>query len=165
MSTKLIVKRHSKDAILPKRASEKAAGYDLCSSVACQIDAGQRTIVATDLSITVPPGTYGRIAPRSGLAVNKGIDVMAGVIDQDYTGKIGIVLINHGKEPFWVQEGSRVGQLILERIETPEVEEVQELASTERGDGGFGSTGIHSNAPPVDVSESADDSVLVVENM
>ena len=144
---KLIVKRRSPKATLPRRASAKAAGYDLCSAVACKIAKGQRMIVSTELSITVPEGTYGRIAPRSGLAVKHGINVLAGVIDRDYTGEVGVVLVNHSDEPFVINEGDRVGQLIMEKIETPEVEEVEELEATERGEGGFGSTGGHSLSP------------------
>lgn len=143
----LIVKKRSPKATLPKRASAQAAGYDLCSAVACEIAPGKRMIVHTELSITVPEGTYGRIAPRSGLAVKHGINVLAGVIDRDFTGEVGVVLVNHNDAPFEVNEGDRIGQLILEKIETPDVEEVQELASTERGEGGFGSTGGHSLSP------------------
>lgn len=145
-SNKLIVKRRSAKATLPKRASAQAAGYDLCSAMDCTIDPGKRMLVATELSITVPIGTYGRVAPRSGLAL-KGINVLAGVIDRDYTGAVGVVLINHNDEAFEVKEGNRIAQLIMEKIETPEVEEVDELVATERGEGGFGSTGGHTLSP------------------
>lgn len=103
---------------------------------------GGRAIVPTDISIAIPPGTYARVAPRSGLAVKHGIDVGAGVVDYDYRGPLGVVLFNFGKEPFEVKAGDRIAQLVLERIVTPDVEEVEELDSTERGAGGFGSTGI-----------------------
>ena len=81
------------------------------------------------------------MAPRSGLAVKHGIDVGAGVVDYDYRGPLGVVLFNFGQEPFEVKAGDRIAQLVLERIVTPAVEEVEELDSTERGAGGFGSTG------------------------
>ncbi len=85
---------------------------------------------------------YGRVAPRSGLAWKKHIDIGAGVIDADYTGDVGVVLFNHAKEDFEVKKGDRVAQLILERYETAIVEEVEDLEETARGAGGFGSTGV-----------------------
>ena len=96
----------------------------------------------TDLSIACPPGTYGRVAPRSGLTVKNGIHVGAGVIDADYRGPVGVVLFNLGQEDFVIQVGDRIAQLILEKVCIATVEEVDELDSTVRGSGGFGSTGI-----------------------
>jgi dUTP pyrophosphatase len=84
---------------------------------------------------------YGRVAPRSGLTVKHGIHVGAGVIDPDYTGEIKVALFNLGDGPFEVKKGDRIAQLILERCETPYVREITEISETERGDGGFGSTG------------------------
>ena len=95
----------------------------------------------TDLSIAVPEGTYGRVAPRSGLAVKHFLDVGAGVVDADYRGPLGVVLFNFGKEDYQVREGDRIAQLVLERIVTPDVLEVESLDDTQRGEGGFGSTG------------------------
>jgi dUTP pyrophosphatase len=91
--------------------------------------------------MVLPNGVYGRVAPRSGLAVKHGIQVGAGVVDPDYTGEVKVVLFNHGDKDFEVKKGDRVAQLILERCETPEVEEVGTVEDTERGAGGFGSTG------------------------
>lgn len=88
----LRVKKLSENATLPKRGSEKAAGYDLCASSDLAIPPMSRAVVPTDLSIAVPAGTYGRVAPRSGLAVKNFIDVGAGVIDEDYRGPVGVVL-------------------------------------------------------------------------
>lgn len=84
-----------------------------------------RLVVPTDISIAVPHGCYGRVAPRSGLAVKNFIDVGAGVIDEDYRGPLGVVLFNFGEEEFKVKEGDRVAQLVMERIWTPEVVEVE----------------------------------------
>ena len=98
----------------------------------------------TGLSISFPAGLYARIAPRSGLALKKFIAVGVGVVDSDYRGEVGVVLFNHGDQDFQVKMGDRIAQLILERIDTPPVQEVQDLAGTERGIGGFGSTGIGS---------------------
>ena len=103
---------------------------------------GGKGIVKTGISLACPPGTYGRIAPRSGLAVKKFIDVGAGVIDADYRGEVGVVLFNFGDEDFTVNVGDRVAQLVLEKICMADAVEVEELTETERGAGGFGSTGV-----------------------
>lgn len=89
----------------------------------------------------MPEGTYGRVAPRSGLAWKNFIDVGAGVIDQDYRGNVGVILFNHSDVDFDVKKGDRIAQLICERIAHPNVVEVKSLSETARGEGGFGSTG------------------------
>ena len=143
----LRVKRHKPEATLPQRATEGSAGYDLCSAVDTVVAPGGREMVATELSIQVPLAHYGRIAPRSGLAMKRGINVGAGVIDSDYRGKVGVVLFNHSDVPFEIKTGDRIAQLILERISTFPVEEVEALGDTERGVGGFGSTGMKRLSP------------------
>lgn len=96
----------------------------------------EKELVKTDLAIKVPEGSYGRIAPRSGLAVKNFIDVGAGVVDRDYRGNVGVVLFNFGKEAFEIKKGDKIAQLILERIiETEECEELDSLDETERGEG------------------------------
>jgi dUTP pyrophosphatase len=142
----LRVKRLSDNAILPTRGSEWSAGYDLSAAKAVTIPVGGRSIVPTDLSIACPAGTYGRIAPRSGLTVKHGIHVGAGVIDADYRGPVGVVLFNLGDQEFCIQPGDRIAQLVLEQILMAPVEEVEELGATVRGAGGFGSTGIEAAA-------------------
>ena len=137
----LRVKRHSETAKLPRRGSKYAAGYDVYSSVDIKILAQGKALVPTDISIQIPLGFYGRIAPRSGLALKHHLDVGAGVIDSDYRGKLGILIFNFSQEDYDVKTGDRIAQLLLEKIITPEVEEVAELESTDRGEGGFGSTG------------------------
>ena len=128
---------------LPCRSSEGAAGYDLYSVENQMIYAGGQSMIDVGIRMTVPPGTYGRIAPRSGLAVKHGIDVLAGVIDEDYQGDVKVILINHGDKDFQVSVGDRVAQLVIEKIATPEVKHVISFdEETQRGDGGFGSTGI-----------------------
>ena len=138
------VHRLNQWATVPRRASEGAAGYDLASAEITQIAPGERRLVSTGLSIKVPPGLYGRIAPRSGLAVKHGIQVGAGVVDADYRGEVKVLLFNQSQEPFNIETGDRIAQLILERHETPAVLEVTELSGgdTGRGAGGFGSTGV-----------------------
>ena len=138
----------SPSAQLPTRGSGKAAGMDLHAAEACTIPRGGRGLVKTGLAVAVPELTYGRVAPRSGLAYKKGIDVGAGVIDEDYRGEVGVILFNFGEQAFEVKVGDRIAQLILERIVAPPIElVVGELPRTNRGSGGFGSTGVA--GPPV----------------
>ena len=151
MPAPLLVKRLSEFATVPVRGSAQAAGYDLTSAHDVTIPPRGKGLAKTDLSIALPEGCYGRIAPRSGLAWKHFIDVGAGVIDADYRGNVGVVLFNHAEKEFEVKRGDRVAQLVLERIFTPEVQEVDSLEGTERGAGGFGSTGV-SAAPKVDPS-------------
>ncbi|KAF9057433.1 dUTPase-like protein [Panaeolus papilionaceus] len=139
----LLIKRLSEKATLPTRGSALAAGYDLYSAEKKVIPAGGKALVDTQISIAVPPGTYGRVAPRSGLASKFMIATGAGVIDADYRGVVFVLLFNHSDKDFEVQEGDRIAQLIIERIYTPEVQEVDDLEETVRGAGGFGSTGGH----------------------
>ncbi|OAQ72707.1 dUTP pyrophosphatase [Pochonia chlamydosporia 170] len=141
----LQVKKLSDKARLPTRGSAFAAGYDVYASKETVIPARGKVLVDTDISIAVPAGTYGRIAPRSGLASKHFIDTGAGVIDADYRGQVKILLFNHAETDFEIKEGDRIAQLIIERIYTPEVVEVQELEESVRGAGGFGSTGGFAN--------------------
>lgn len=138
----LYVKKLSEAGRLPQRGSDQAAGYDLFSAKDMEIPAKNKAIVPTDISIAVPAGCYGRVAPRSGLAVKNFIDVGAGVIDADYRGPVGVVLFNFSDVAFTIKAGDRIAQLILERCETPQVLEVADLDATGRGAGGFGSTGV-----------------------
>ncbi|XP_027337517.1 deoxyuridine 5'-triphosphate nucleotidohydrolase-like [Abrus precatorius] len=141
-ATLLRVKKLSDNAVLPSRASPLSAGYDLSSAVETKIPARGKALVPTDLSISIPEGTYARIAPRSGLALKHSIDVGAGVIDADYRGPVGVILLNHSDVDFEVKMADRVAQMIIQKIVTPEVAEVEDLDSTLRGEGGFGSTGV-----------------------
>nr|XP_014099033.2 deoxyuridine 5'-triphosphate nucleotidohydrolase isoform X1 [Bactrocera oleae] len=126
----------------PVRGSPRSAGLDLQSAYDVKVPARGKALVKTDLQVQVPEGSYGRVAPRSGLAVKNFIDVGAGVVDEDYRGNLGVVLFNHSDEDFEVKRGDRIAQFICERIFYPELEEVDKLDETERGAGGFGSTGI-----------------------
>ena len=139
----LKVQKLSNNAALPKRSTDGAAGFDLCASQNCTILAKGKGLVQTGLAISFPVGLYARIAPRSGLALKKFIDVGAGVVDSDYRGEVGVVLFNHGDQDFEVKMGDRIAQLILEKIDTPKVEEVQALEESVRGSGGFGSIGVN----------------------
>jgi dUTP diphosphatase len=127
-------------AILPRRGSALAAGLDLCSIEDVELQPKQRAMVRTGLAVAIPPGFYGRVAPRSGLAARNGLDVLAGVIDSDYRGEICCVLYNTGDEAIELTSGTKICQLIIEKIITPEAAWVIDLDETVRGAGGFGST-------------------------
>jgi len=140
----LRVKKLSPSAVIPSRGSPGAAGYDLSAAHDGVVPARGKALIKTDISIAIPENTYARIAPRSGLAHKHFIDTGAGVVDYDYRGNVGVILFNHAEIDFVIKAGDRIAQLILERIATPEVVEVSELEGTERGSGGFGSTGVAS---------------------
>lgn len=138
----LFVKKLSDKATLPTRGSNEAAGLDLYASAPVTVPPHGKALVPTDIAIDIPPGHYGRVAPRSGLAVKNHINVGAGVIDSDYRGHVQVVLFNHSPtEAFVVNPGDRVAQLVLEQISIPAVVEVSDLAASVRGVAGFGSTG------------------------
>lgn len=128
----------------PVRSSAGAVGYDLYADDCVDVPWQGYASVSTGVAVAVPAGCYGRVAPRSGLAVRRGLAVLAGVIDPDYRGDVVVVLANYsaGSGPFRVSRGDRIAQLIIERCETPGVEVVDELPPTDRGVAGFGSTGV-----------------------
>lgn len=130
------------NSVAPARASDGAAGYDLYSTRFVIIPAGETRAINTGIQIALPPGTYGRIAPRSNLALYDNVHVVGGVIDPDYRGEICVILANnHRDEAYSVKARQRIAQLIIEKIELPTVCVVDSLFPTERGSGGFGSTG------------------------
>jgi len=128
-------------AVLPQRGSVFAAGLDVCGIEDVEIGPKERVMARTGLAVAIPPGFYGRVAPRSGLAAKKGLDVLAGVIDSDYRGEIVCVLYNTGDETITLPAGSKICQLIIEQIITPDAAWATDLEETARGAGGFGSTG------------------------
>ncbi len=147
----LYIKKLTPEAIAPVQGSKYSAGYDLAYS-RCDdiiIEPGKRKLVPIDISCELlhfncdeAYGSYYlRIAPRSSLALHHGIDVGAGVVDCDYRGPISVVLINFGENNFTIKKGDRIAQLIVERILLPKIECKNILSDTDRGDGGFGSTG------------------------
>jgi len=132
-------------AKLPTRGSELAAGYDLYSIEQYTLKPLERKLFKTGLAVAIPHGLYGRIAPRSGLAYKNGLDVMAGVIDEDYRGEVGVILINLGTEPITLpiikdEKETPVAQIIFENYTEASFQEMPELPETFRGEGGFGST-------------------------
>ena len=141
MNTILKFKKLSKNATTPVRGSPRSAGLDLFSAESKIIGPCDRARIRTDIAVKLPPGTYGRIAPRSGLAANHFIGIGGGVIDPDFIGSIECILFNHQDTPFVVAKGMRISQLIMEKISYPELLEVDVLEKTERADKGFGSSG------------------------
>ena len=129
------------NAVIPSRARDGDAGYDLTSIETVEIAPGTRRLVSTGIAIQIPNDCYARVAPRSGVST-KGIDIGAGVVDSSYRGEVKVLMINHGNTPYVVKTNDRIAQLIFERIYTPTLVHVlADLTDTTRGAGGFGSTG------------------------
>jgi len=132
---------------LPKYQTDHSAGLDLCACIDRDIILmpGERVLVPTGVSIELPDGYEAQVRPRSGLAINHGVTVLnsPGTIDPDYRGEVKVILINLGKEPFVIKNGMRIAQMVISKFERVEVEVVEELSQTRRGEGGFGSTGVH----------------------
>ena len=139
---RLEVKKLDPKATLPSLGSVNAAGYDLNALQATTVPARGKVLVSTGLAFAIPVGNYGRIAPRSGLAAKHSIDVGAGVIDADYRGEVKVLLFNFSDKDFSIVPGDRIAQMIIEKYSPTELVEVEDLDSTERGAGGFGSTGV-----------------------
>lgn len=133
----------SEKAKLPTKGSALAAGYDLYSAEPSLVPAQGQAMISTDITVCVPIGCYGRVAPRSGLAAKHGISCGAGVVDADYRGEIKVILFNHSNKDLEIQQGDRIAQLVLEKILITEVQAIsaEELDTTVRGEGAFGSTG------------------------
>jgi dUTP pyrophosphatase len=149
----VLIKRldHGAGLPLPAYQTELAAGMDLLAAVPeatpLTLAPGARALVPTGIAMELPPGMEGQVRPRSGLALKHGVTVLnsPGTIDADYRGEIGVILINHGSEPFKIARGDRIAQLVIAIVLRPEVIEEAELDETERGTGGFGSTGKRSS--------------------
>ncbi len=150
MSVDVRVKRlpHGKDLPLPTYQTASSAGLDLQAAIAPQttlvIEPGSRELVPTGLAIELPEGFEAQIRPRSGLALKKGVTLVntPGTIDADYRGEIGVIVINHGADPFEIVRGDRIAQMIVAPVVQARLVEVDDLSSSDRGAGGFGSTGV-----------------------
>ena len=138
----LPVKLLSDNAVLPKRNHETDAGLDLHCVDPVVIYPGQSALLPSGIAVAIPDGMAGFIWPRSGLAVNRSIDKLAGLIDSSYRGEIKISLINHGERPIELKSGDRIAQLVIQRVELLEPLAVRDLDSTDRGGKGFGSSGL-----------------------
>lgn len=131
---------------LPKYSTNESAGLDLRAELQSPItlEPGQRSLIPTGLKIALPIGYEAQVRPRSGLAYKQGITVLnsPGTIDADYRGDVGVILINHGSESFTIENGERIAQLVIAKFVQIDWDEVLDLSSTLRGEGGFGSTGV-----------------------
>ena len=136
------IKKLHPTAKIPTQGSPKAAGYDLYSIETYELAPNERKLFKSGISMNLPAGHYGQIAPRSGLALKHGIQVFAGVVDEDYLGEIGVILYNSGIDPVQIKTGDRIAQLIfLPCNNKVTFVEVDELNQTERAENGFGSSG------------------------
>ena len=137
---------HSEGLSLPKYMSEHAAGMDLYAAVESQIiiPPGSWRLVPTGIVIALPEGFEAQVRPRSGLALKSGVSILntPGTVDADYRGEVGVILMNHSKQDLLIKRGDRIAQMIINKIERIEFEEVKELPETGRNSGGFGHTGI-----------------------
>jgi dUTP pyrophosphatase len=133
-------KKLSEDATVPTRGSDFAAGYDLYSTEHFLLLPQERKLFKTNIAMAIPSGLYGRIAPRSGLAFKDGIDTLAGVIDEDYRGDVGVILINFSNVVKEFKKGDKIAQIIFEHYNPATFQEVAELPASVRAEGGFGST-------------------------
>jgi len=141
----LRVRRLDDRAVLPRRAYRGDAGLDLHALEGLTLAPGERAAVRTGIAVEIPDGQAGLVLPRSGLALRHGIALVnaPGLIDAGYRGEVRVLLINTDRDaPFPISPGDRIAQLLLVRVETPDVIEVDALAASQRGDGGFGSSGI-----------------------
>ena len=141
----ILIKRLSKEVSLPKYETSESSGMDLAANIddKITIDPGKTVIIPTGLSLSIPKGFEVQIRPRSGLAAKQKITVLntPGTIDADYRGEIKVILINLGKDSFIVERGLRIAQMVVCPVVQAQLKEVDDLSETERGKGGFGSTG------------------------
>ncbi len=139
------VKKLSKDAKLPERALKGDVGFDLFSNEEAVLKPGEWKLIGTGLKIALPEGYEAQVRPKSGLALNHGITVLntPGTIDSGYRGEIKVILINLSDKEFKIEKGQKIAQIVFNKVEIPELQEVAELDTTERNERGFGSTGLH----------------------
>lgn len=143
----LLVKEPGTDDLeVPVYATPGSAGIDLYAAVVADtvLNPGERKLIPTGIRVAIPNGFEGQVRPRSGLALDYGIGMVnsPGTIDADYRGEIGVILINHGSEPYVVRRGDRIAQMIIAPVVRAELEVVDSLPETNRGNGGFGHTGV-----------------------
>lgn len=138
------LKRLTETATIPTKGTADAAAFDLYADQVVTIMPGERALVKTNIAIALPSGYCAYVRPRSGLALKNGVTVLntPGLIDPDYRGEIGVILINHGHKAFDVKQGDRIAQLSIHKVEPALFIEVLDLDETSRGAGGFGSTGV-----------------------
>jgi dUTP pyrophosphatase len=137
---------HGEGVPLPKYMSHSASGMDIYAAVDGEVTLkpGERKLIPTGFKMALPEGYEAQVRPRSGLAVKNGISVLntPGTIDEDYRGEVGVILVNHGSEDFKVKRNDRIAQMVINKVEQADIEEVQSLSETPRSSGGFGHTGV-----------------------
>jgi len=139
---KIKIKKLVPEAIIPSYSLPGDAGMDMYSVEDAVIEAGERKLISTGISIELPEGFVSLVWDKSGIALKKGIKTMGGVIEHTYRGEYKIILFNTSKEKFEIKKGDKIAQVLIQPIVTAEIEEVEELSDSVRGKGGFGSTGI-----------------------
>jgi dUTP pyrophosphatase len=140
---KVRIQRIDKENEMVKYAHDGDAAFDLRSSEDLNLSAGGKIIVPTGIKMAIPEGFAGLIWDRSGLAANSSLHCLAGVVDSGYRGEVKVVLVNLSKHDMYIKKGMRIAQMIIQKVESPILEEVESLDDTKRNDGGFGSTGLH----------------------
>jgi len=137
---------HGEGVLLPKYMSHAASGMDLYAAVDGEVvlKPGERKLIPTGFKMALPEGYEAQVRPRSGLAIKNGISVLntPGTIDEDYRGEVGVILVNHGQEDFTVKRNDRIAQMVINKVEQADIEEVKSLTETHRSSGGFGHTGV-----------------------
>jgi len=139
----LLEKTGEGEIALPARATPGSSGYDVCARIAVTLNPGEYAKVPTGIKLAIPEGYEAQVRPRSGLAAKYGVTILnaPGTIDSDYRGEVCVIMINLGSQPFTIQSGMRIAQLVFAKVESVSFREVPSLDSTKRGEGGFGSTG------------------------
>lgn len=135
------VKRLRGDAVLPSYAHKGDAGLDLCALDSCVVRAGERRLIPTGISMELPEGYFASIRGKSGLAYKKGVSILGGVVEYTYRGDYGVIFLNTSGDDIEIEAGQKIAQVVIQPVATAEVEEVEELGESERGDERFGSTG------------------------
>jgi dUTP pyrophosphatase len=137
------IKRIEQGFALPTRMTQHSAGFDVCAAEAATVQPGEIRLIACGFAMAIPAGYEAQIRPRSGLASKLGVTLInsPGTIDSDYRGEVKVPLINHGKQPFVVERGMRIAQMLIAAVPKVDLMEVNELDETARGSGGFGHTG------------------------
>lgn len=142
MIMKIQIKKNDSDAIIPQYTIEGDAGLELYSLEDISLHSDERVIAKTGVSMKIPNGYVGLIWDKSGIAAKGGIKTMGGVIDSNYRGDVGVILKNLSDKAYEIKKGDKIAQMLIQKVECPTIEEVDELDETERGGGGFGSTGL-----------------------
>ena len=137
----LKIVRLSSNATIPSKPYEDSAGFDLFAAHDCIVNSNDKALILTDIKISLPDDSYGRIAPRSGLALHNFLQVGGGVIDRNFRGNLGVIIFNHGSTDYKIKHKDRIAQLIIEKIFYPKLVEVDHLDHSDRNCNSFGSSG------------------------